>query len=669
MRHFWLRELVGRVFGLSRRRKGKVTQRQRAERQPVIETLETRLVPSTFLVTDTSDSATDTNSLRYAITNLATGSSASTNTINFSLPLGSTITLSNGALTINQGVTINGPGVGALSINGNNASQVFVISSGISASISAMTITGGSTSNFGGGIDNAGGTLTVSDSTFSNNTATTGGGGIYSNGTLTVTDSTFTGNSGGNYGGGGILATGSATVGGSTFVNNSSTNGGGGGIDINGTLTVANSTFTGNIGSNSYGGGGILVYAGTVTISDSTIVNNSSPGGSGGGLQNGGTTTLTNDIIAGNSNGDLDGSNVTGSSSFNLIGTGGSDGLTDGTNGNQVGVSSVGLGSLADNGGPTETIALMSGSPAIGAGTQVNGITTDQRGVVRPPNHPDVGAYQTDFVVTTNADSGAGSLRSAITSANSYGGGIITFDPSLSSDTITLSSALPALLATVTVDLSGDDIALAGGVLTGSGSITNGAASGTATLTENGTGTFSGVIQDGSTAQVALTVAGGTVTLSGASTYSGATTINGGDLQLSNTPLSPNSTSVAIASGATLEYADSSFVTQQENASLTLTGTGTVLKTGAAEAIFGYGGGNIYWQLGAGTLIDVEAGTLKGGDSADDVWTNNLSDLNVAFGADLRGLGSQCPRQRSHRRRHSRDGLAEPLHHFHSRRQ
>ena len=78
---------------------------------------------------------------------------------------------------------------------------------------------------------------------------------------------------------------------------------------------------------------------------------------------------------------------VTGS--FNLIGTGGSGGLAGG-NGNQIGVSnaSVNLGSLADNGGPTETIALEAGSSAINAGSNALDIdpntgeplSTDQRG-------------------------------------------------------------------------------------------------------------------------------------------------------------------------------------------------------------------------------------------------------------------------------------------------
>ncbi len=75
-------------------------------------------------------------------------------------------------------------------------------------------------------------------------------------------------------------------------------------------------------------------------------------------------------------------------SAYNLIGTGGSGGLTDGVNGNQVGVADPGLGTLAYYGGPTQTIALLPGSPAIDKGSNALAVdrstgqplTTDQRG-------------------------------------------------------------------------------------------------------------------------------------------------------------------------------------------------------------------------------------------------------------------------------------------------
>jgi fibronectin-binding autotransporter adhesin len=101
-----------------------------------------------------------------------------------------------------------------------------------------------------------------------------------------------------------------------------------------------------------------------------------------------------------------------------------------------------------------------------------------------------------------------------------------------------------------TLDLDGSGVSVVG-AFTGSGIVTNSAASGTATLTINGTGTFGGVIQNGSTAHVALTVAGGTVTLSGTNTYTGTTTVNGGTLALSG---SLASTSIVVNTGGALKF-------------------------------------------------------------------------------------------------------------------
>src|SRR5207244_1169013 len=88
---------------------------------------------------------------------------------------------------------------------------------------------------------------------------------------------------------------------------------------------------------------------------------------------------------------------VNSTSSYNLIGTGGSGGLSNGVKGNQVGVANPGLGALANNGGPTQTIALLAGSSAIdkGSNTFVSAGTTDQRGLTRIVNGTvDIGAFE-----------------------------------------------------------------------------------------------------------------------------------------------------------------------------------------------------------------------------------------------------------------------------------
>jgi hypothetical protein len=88
------------------------------------------------------------------------------------------------------------------------------------------------------------------------------------------------------------------------------------------------------------------------------------------------------------------GGQVTGT--YNLIGTGGSGGLKNGRHGNIVlkSLNGLGLSPLGNNGGPTQTMSLLKGSRAIGAGIAIAGVTTDQRGISRPPSRPDIGAFE-----------------------------------------------------------------------------------------------------------------------------------------------------------------------------------------------------------------------------------------------------------------------------------
>jgi hypothetical protein len=308
---------------------------------------------------------------------------------------------------------------------------------------------------FGGGVANFG-TLTLSNMAVANSGARTSGGGIGNYGVLTIQNSMITGNSVGSGGsGGGIENYGRLAVQNSTITGNiaySDPEGGdgvgagidnftyrtasidsttiagnhagdGGGISNEGTLTVNNSTITGNTGGGGIGGiegGGIDNYGGTLTvtnstltgnvagrgggissegrpyntliISNSTVSGNSAPEYGGGGIWISLTAlTARNTILAGNTaptSPDLAGSLT--SSGFNLIGN--SQGASGFAETDLLNVDAR-LGSLRDNGGPTQTMALMVGSPALNAGDPAQLGVADQRGVVRSGG-VNIGAYQ-----------------------------------------------------------------------------------------------------------------------------------------------------------------------------------------------------------------------------------------------------------------------------------
>jgi predicted dienelactone hydrolase len=231
----------------------------------------------------------------------------------------------------------------------------------------------------GAGIDvsDSTSTLAVSNCTFSGLGGASEGAAINNRGTATVANSTFEGNSGA---GGTIFNSGTVTVASSTFEGNLTLSGGA--ITTSGTATVTNSTFEGNA---LYA----IVNSGTATIANTTVA-----GGDRGVYVLGGTLKLTNTIVASRDYACTDtvpGTVVDGG--HNLIEDAAhaySCTLADGVNGNIVGVDPLfDPAGLQGNGGPTDTIALLDGSPAIDAGDPeacanppVNGI--DQRGHDRP---------------------------------------------------------------------------------------------------------------------------------------------------------------------------------------------------------------------------------------------------------------------------------------------
>ncbi|MBI5302091.1 MAG: hypothetical protein HY868_08145 [Chloroflexi bacterium] len=296
----------------------------------------------------------------------------------------------------------------------------------------------------GGGISNRG-TATITASTISNNTATGysngGGGGIYNNGQMTIATSVLQSNNSnsdakGAWGGfgGGILnwQAGNLLIQNSTLVGNVADRDGGG-IENLGTLTVRQSTIRANVargkrpssgsGQVGTGGGGIDNTTGTLTVENSTISGNTSNLHGGGLINDEGTLRATFTTISNNAASILGGG-------IYITGTV-TDTLSDLTNtiiANSVGQDCINqsspitmastliedntcsptlsgdpnLGPLQNNGGTTETHALLSGSLAIDRILQgVNGcgttFTLDQRGVSRPSGSGcDLGAYELD---------------------------------------------------------------------------------------------------------------------------------------------------------------------------------------------------------------------------------------------------------------------------------
>jgi hypothetical protein len=393
------------------------------------ESLETRTMLSAFTVTSIADPATlAPNTLRWAVAqaNAAGGS----NTINFdptTFAAGSLhiITLAQGPLNLAAGdITISGPSPATIAVSGNSTSGIFQIAAGVTANIIGLTITAGHMTagggSNGGAIDNNG-TVNIITCAISGNTAAQNGGGIYNDGNLTLNTSTVSGNS--------------ATT-------------AGGGLFNDGTMTVINST----IASNSAPiGGGFYAHAGAATIFNGTIAGNSATS-TGNDIYinnaNAGTLAINNTIVAGKLlGGDIAGTLVP-SSSYNLIDdtTGGLANGVGGAIGNLLNTGAA-LRSLSNNGGPTATMALLPGSPAIDAGSNglTSGATTDQRGYIRIANATvDIGAYEFAAappniapVVNSTADDvdylpGTLTLRQAISLAEAQpSGGIITFDPTV----------------------------------------------------------------------------------------------------------------------------------------------------------------------------------------------------------------------------------------------
>jgi Big-like domain-containing protein/Calx-beta domain-containing protein len=394
--------------------------------------------PRSFTATVSTLADSGPGSLREAI--------AAGGTVDFAVT--GTITLTSGELVINGPLTINGPGAAQLTVQrsataGTPEFRVLRVQSG-SVTISGLTIRNGfvgATYGNGGGILNEG-SLTLNDCIVSGNRSTgeytrgTGvfngsnatlianrcvladnagageyseGGGLYVFGEVTLNDSTVSGNSGGGFysRGGGMHVDyfGTGHVARCTFSGNSvaGANAQGGGIYNYGTLQIINSTLSGNNSGGSGGGMHVDSLSLGTAIRNCTISGNAAPEGSGiynNGFEPGhlAQIAIRDSIVAGNLSQDIENNGSIVSGGHNLLGLSSGNTITPSA-GDQLGVTAAALklGLLADNGGPTRTRALLTGSPAIDAGSETGFPATDQRGMPRPFGpRADIGAFEGD---------------------------------------------------------------------------------------------------------------------------------------------------------------------------------------------------------------------------------------------------------------------------------
>ena len=360
-----------------------------------------RLTVPPVIVTNLDDNGD--GSLRWALDTVGNGGFVA-----FDPALaGGTVTLTSGPLVTGKQVTVDAASAPGITVSGGGTDRVLIVNSGADVTVRQLAISNGFGWQLGGGVINNG-ALTLDHVTVSDNLMATdvgqfwqGGGGIYNGefASLTLVDSTVMNNTAG-WSGGGVFSffNTSTTITRSTISNNLS-NDVGGGLRLLGNADITNSTISGNVSTGWYGGA-IFLTDGVVNMVNSTVADNVSPpfapaaifvGTFGDGSA---TLNLGNSIVA---------ANVTEGCFLAPFGPGpvainslGSNVFSDGTcfpvGSDQI-VGDALLGPLADNGGPTETQALLAGSPAIDAADNAVCPATDQRGLARDASC-DVGAYE-----------------------------------------------------------------------------------------------------------------------------------------------------------------------------------------------------------------------------------------------------------------------------------
>lgn len=351
-----------------------------------------------LLVTTTSDGGP--GSLRQAVLDAAALPGAETITFAPALS-GATITLTN-EIILPGNMTIDASSLpGGVTLSGGNATRIFTVTTGQPVSLLGLTLTYGN--GVGANISGVGGAVLV------------GFGSTLSMSRCTLLDNATAAN--------------------------------GGAIEnFQGTLTLLECTLVNNR-ANQFGGG-IDNVAGALALTHCTLVGNQANSG-GGVFDGGGQLNLTNCIVAGNTAAVSPDLRVL-NGSFNRGGANIVQEITIFAGVTESGPALLNVGPLlaplGHYGGPTQTMPPLPGSPAMDAASVVAGLTTDQRGSARRSGAAaDIGAVESSGLwVQNTSDAGVDSLRGVIFNAGVGGltNFIVSFVPSLSGATITLSSEI-----------------------------------------------------------------------------------------------------------------------------------------------------------------------------------------------------------------------------------
>ena len=626
--------------------------------------------------------------LRHAILNTTSGS-----TILFNCGSPCTITLNGPLPPITTNLTINGGTLGNVTISGNGKYRVFFVDTG-TVKLENLLIRnavgkggnggvghiacGGGGAGLGGGLFvngvTAPATVTVSDVYFSSDSAIGGngcstggnsgagdgggGGGLGANGGNGALDSgTYV-----NGGGGGVLGPGAN---GSTTTLNGAAGGvgGGGGADENGNPGSAPGTGGSGYGTNSAGATGTIDAAG----------NGGFGGGGGGGVLQGGSGGFGGGGGGGEDNGGA--GSVGGGGGGSEGGAGGAGGVVvgavtggNGSSGSPFANGSSGGGAAAGpdifvNQGTLITVnsgTLGASATGGGGGTGAGGGTSDATPVFNyagtvngsttkgPIATALTASAAPDFVVTSTADSGQGTLRAALTDAADFGAGNVTFDPTVfaTPQTITLASSLSIPSSTtITGATSGS-----GTTLTNLVTVSGGGSSSNFSVFSVASGVTNAAINNLIIANGYTTTQGGGVNNLGALTVTNTTFSNNNEVP-SSSPVGGG----AIYTTGTLTVAGSTFTGNSAVRGGAITaesGTATISSstfTGNSALASGGIGGAISVVNGTVTITD---STISGNSAGEGGGIENFGFLSVANsilsgntggGGDCVNLGGGCP--------------------------